>query len=299
MSTEQGTSIGARLSAARQKLGWSIPEAANRTKLKADAIEKIEKDQFDRLPSMAYARGFVRIYARELKVDGASMLREMEGDHDDHFDINDLRPEDLESIPNKGQPAAVTTQGLGLLMIVLVLGAALIIVGMSFIRAGRIPSPPAAVPNAVVAEETAAPAKTAGAVPVAKPVKEKEAPPKAIPVTDTPVEVRKAVPVAEPVEPPKAEPVKIHTLRLFAQVGTPEEHRYVRVTALKGGNETVIYDDLLPEGETFPPTDSPAWSSAEFSLFMRETSGIKIFWDDEDKGTWPRTGVQRFNLPPE
>ncbi|MGC6424398.1 MAG: helix-turn-helix domain-containing protein [Lentimonas sp.] len=61
--------IGARLEEARKRKGISLREAAEATKIRSDFLGNIEQDKFDfDLPEL-YKRGFVRNYARYLKLD--------------------------------------------------------------------------------------------------------------------------------------------------------------------------------------------------------------------------------------
>lgn len=61
--------IGARLEEARKRKGISLREAAEATKIRSDFLGYIEQDKFDfDLPEL-YKRGFIKNYARYLKLD--------------------------------------------------------------------------------------------------------------------------------------------------------------------------------------------------------------------------------------
>jgi len=61
--------IGARLEEARKRKGVSLREAAEATKIRSDFLGYIEQDKFDfDLPDL-YKRGFIKNYARYLKLD--------------------------------------------------------------------------------------------------------------------------------------------------------------------------------------------------------------------------------------
>ena len=95
-------SVGSQLSVARLRHGWTIEEAAARTRLHANVIRNLEGDRFDKLPSLAYIRGFLRIYSRELGLDPKAILREFQPNSNEVEDsILDLRPEMLESLPTR------------------------------------------------------------------------------------------------------------------------------------------------------------------------------------------------------
>jgi cytoskeleton protein RodZ len=65
---------GATLRAAREAGGMTIAEAAAALKLSPWQIEAIENEDFSRLSGATFVRGFVRNYARLLKIDAAPVL---------------------------------------------------------------------------------------------------------------------------------------------------------------------------------------------------------------------------------
>ena len=60
---------GAALAAARQAHGMSVEEVARQLKLSVMQVRAIEADDHARLPSGVFARGFIRSYARLVKLD--------------------------------------------------------------------------------------------------------------------------------------------------------------------------------------------------------------------------------------
>lgn len=71
-------SVGKKLSQARQKRGLTIDEAAHATRLRPDKIAALESDDYSRFASNTYARGFLQIYARFLKVDVSEFARTLD-----------------------------------------------------------------------------------------------------------------------------------------------------------------------------------------------------------------------------
>ncbi|MEO8169700.1 MAG: RodZ domain-containing protein [Oxalobacteraceae bacterium] len=67
-------SPGAYLSARRQALGWSIEQVADQIKLAPRQVFAIECDDYMSLPPLAVTRGFIRTYAKCLKVDVTPLL---------------------------------------------------------------------------------------------------------------------------------------------------------------------------------------------------------------------------------
>ena len=64
---------GATLAAARVAQGLSLEDIARQLKLSVAQIKSIEADDHSRLPSPVFVRGFIRTYARVLKLDIAQV----------------------------------------------------------------------------------------------------------------------------------------------------------------------------------------------------------------------------------
>jgi cytoskeleton protein RodZ len=65
---------GARLARQRQSAGLSVTDVAASLRLHPNQVRAIEQEDLARLPALAYVRGFIRSYARVLKVDPAPLL---------------------------------------------------------------------------------------------------------------------------------------------------------------------------------------------------------------------------------
>lgn len=296
MASTAQKSIGEQLRSAREAQGWTLAEAAKRTKVKLEQLDKLEKNQFDLLPSLAYARGFIRIYARELGLDGWALLRQFHGEVDNGYDTLELQPQDLEAIPKKHQPSPATSQSVGLFIIVAVLLVALAIGSIHFYRQWKdgdgADAPRAATAAAVQTDlVTASPAPTAPAMP-----------PKAA-VIDGPQPVLAAQPVAPPVAVPVAVPVAepepsadTHTLQLQADPTAAENERWVRVMSLRNGQESTLFEGFLPPGQTIPES-ADLWRADQFIVTFREASAVDIIFDGTNFGRYDRPGVQRVTLP--
>jgi cytoskeleton protein RodZ len=77
---ERMRSPGARLAAYREARGWSIEQVASQLNLAPRQVQAIENDDYPALPPLAILRGFVRAYAKLLKVDAAPLLAEIGGE---------------------------------------------------------------------------------------------------------------------------------------------------------------------------------------------------------------------------
>jgi cytoskeleton protein RodZ len=67
-------SIGAQLAAQRDARGWTVEQVASQLNLAPRQIQALEQDNFNALPGMAIARGFIRAYAKLLKMDAAPLI---------------------------------------------------------------------------------------------------------------------------------------------------------------------------------------------------------------------------------
>lgn len=73
----QAVSLGNMLREAREKLGMSVADVAGQIKFAPRQIEALEADDFKHLPEAAFLRGFVRSYAKILRLDAETLLASM------------------------------------------------------------------------------------------------------------------------------------------------------------------------------------------------------------------------------
>lgn len=318
MATESFTQkpIGDQLRGARELKGWTLAEAAKRTKVKVEQLEKIEKSQFDLLPSLAYARGFIRIYARELGLDGWALLRQFNGEVDSGYDVIELQPQDLEAIPRRRQPGAATPQNFGRIVITVVVLTALLIGGIQIYRiwpalmTKGTPATAAVTELAPMTPESEAGKPTAATpVPKAAAVGNDQAPPRAVParpaeggepapVAEPVAAAPAAIPVAAPVEEPAVEAAMGNNrLQLQADSASSENERWVRVVGIRGGKEITLYEDLLPAGQVVPGSAVGPWTADQFIVTFREASAVDIIFNGNNYGRYDKPGVQRVPLP--
>jgi cytoskeletal protein RodZ len=303
----QEKSIGKQLSEAREAKGWTLEEAARRTKLKRDALALIEADAFEKLPSFSYARGFIRIYARELGLDGWSLLKKLSGGvTDESLDMLELHPDDLEAIPRRTQPPLATTQGVGLFFVLGILAIAFVIGGLKlyeiwpdlFAEKKEVAPTPVSVVEAVEQPPEIKPAVLVEppAIPRAQPVEsetvEKEPVAKPIPA---------AIPIAQPIEDAAAVAEAVtgtHQLQLIGNAAASETDRWVRVVGVRGGKEVVLFENILPAGQTAPGLEQP-WVADSFIITFRESSAVDVIFNGVNHGPYPKAGPQKVPIPGE
>jgi cytoskeleton protein RodZ len=70
--------IGAALKTARERLGLALEDLAIRTKLSQTNVTAIEQGDFEKLGPTVYVRGFIRSYAREVRMSDEWIAAQME-----------------------------------------------------------------------------------------------------------------------------------------------------------------------------------------------------------------------------
>ncbi len=86
-----GTVIGAELAHARETLGLSVDELADRTRIRPSVIESIERDDFSPCGGDFYAKGHLRMLCRVLGVEAAPLL----GAYDASFATTPIKARDV------------------------------------------------------------------------------------------------------------------------------------------------------------------------------------------------------------
>lgn len=74
-----GISIGILLREARESRGESREDAARVTRIGKNYLAALEEDSFDKLPSPAYVRGFLRVYGKHLGLSPDELIQRYEG----------------------------------------------------------------------------------------------------------------------------------------------------------------------------------------------------------------------------
>ncbi|MFZ5511728.1 MAG: helix-turn-helix domain-containing protein [Pseudomonadota bacterium] len=76
---QEPTPPGAVLRAAREAAGMSVLDVAQALKLSPRQVEAIEADDYERLSGPTFVRGFIRNYAKLLRLDAADLLASLDG----------------------------------------------------------------------------------------------------------------------------------------------------------------------------------------------------------------------------
>ena len=87
--SDQPTSMGAYLRAARRKRRVGMERAAEETRIRQDYLMRMESDEFDFL-APAYVRGFLKTYARFLRVNPEPLLEEFDRKYGSRIDTSQI-----------------------------------------------------------------------------------------------------------------------------------------------------------------------------------------------------------------
>jgi cytoskeletal protein RodZ len=70
-------SVGSQLKAGRERLGLSLSDIAEKTRVPMRHLQSIEQSNFDALPGQTYTLGFARSYANAVEMDAATISEAM------------------------------------------------------------------------------------------------------------------------------------------------------------------------------------------------------------------------------
>jgi cytoskeleton protein RodZ len=87
------TSIGPQLKAARERDGMTLSQAAARLHMRAMFVDALEREDWDSIGEQVYVRGFIRNYARMLRLDAPALVDEF----NDRVGGQKVRPIEMEA----------------------------------------------------------------------------------------------------------------------------------------------------------------------------------------------------------
>jgi hypothetical protein len=136
--------IGNALRTARERQGIELGEVERQTRIRGRYLAALEAEKFDLLPARAYAKGFLRVYADFLGLDGRLIVAE--------FDARFPDVEQPELAPARVS-ANVAPVWARRSPVLLVAGLAVVLLGVlawRFEAAGRTPASPALPPSSTL-----------------------------------------------------------------------------------------------------------------------------------------------------
>ena len=239
--------VGAELRAARQRLGWSLPDVSQSLRIRLPFLEAIEDGRLSDLPGNAYAVGFIRTYATTLGLDATEVARRFRAEAQD---VN--RKTELAfpaPVPQRGVPAGAVV----LLGVVIAAGSYAAWYKLSGDARG--PDAIPAVPDRLAPlADRVVPSNPSPQVASILP-----------PPPNTPVPAPTPAPVAQPVPaaPPAPQPVITAPAAPASPPPTPDSSRvllrfkadaYIQVRERQGA---VLLNRVMRNGETWPVPRGP------------------------------------------
>ena len=170
-------SVGKQLEEARLAKSWTPELAARETKIKVERLRDLELDDYSNFSSPAYARGFVRTYARALGIDEYKILRQLDNKLPEDDNASFANDSGLPYVPEPSQTMHVSSANRTGLYIVSGLGLAVVaVIALVLFEAYRIGELPRYFANGSAADNST------NAAPAVPPIVDAEAPAHAIPV---------------------------------------------------------------------------------------------------------------------
>lgn len=267
--------IGALLKARREKLGYSLNDAAQHTRIRKTHLDSIESNRFSDLPGKVYITGFIRVYARYLDLDSDALLAQLEDlpEETSRLTIN-AAPLRAQPARRSRKPAAMSFWSfflLGFLAVVL-LGAAVYFLPGLF----RAPEPVRQTMPAAVPEPQPAPQEMAPSVQEQQPV----LPPTEAEQKPTATGQEAGVPAQEPGTPAAVEtvPPQSNALPPIPAVGAS-----LRMLAMADSSLIIYLDDRPPHEYKLYNGLDLIWKVKKNAMIELGVAGAARFWLDGEE----------------
>lgn len=111
------TGIGETLVAARRQQGVSLSDAAAETRVRESYLAALEAEDFAALGGDVYVKGFLRSYARFLRLDPEPLIATYRAHHEHHDDISPLAQKPVARVPSDRNPVPVIVAGVVVLLV--------------------------------------------------------------------------------------------------------------------------------------------------------------------------------------
>ena len=265
--------LGRKFQEARKARNLSLEEAARLTRIRQSRLAEIEADDFSNFPSLAYAKGFLQIYGKFLKVDVSPYLDAFETSG--HLTVDGysyLQDSPAPKAPRT--PVARRSENTRPSLVPFLIGLTILVAGFWFLRfisnlqritsrppeaaASATPSPTAATIVAPRAQPVESPAQAAATAPPVKTTPAIAAPA----ATPAPTAVAIAIATPTPTTTPVRSAIAVDTPVLPApRAVEPEVRRAVpvqpdEVAAAQASNEAIDAEgpnriDIKPLKKTY------------------------------------------------
>jgi cytoskeletal protein RodZ len=114
--------VGKYLKEQREKLGISLEEIAEETKIQKRYLEDLENDEYEALPGEAYIKGFLRNYSALLKINSDEVIEMYKRMQNQNKEIEDNKDDEIEDIISAGKVKKINVLVLLLVLTVFISG---------------------------------------------------------------------------------------------------------------------------------------------------------------------------------
>ncbi|XLZ70465.1 RodZ domain-containing protein [Massilia sp. SR12] len=125
-SQQHASTPGAALVAAREAMGLSVEQVADQLKLAPRQVLAIEQGNFDALPNRAVTRGFIRAYAKAMRLDPAPLVAMVEVEAAEGHATATVRPTRVQASFQESRFPSLTERNNGKPLGTIVAGAAVL-----------------------------------------------------------------------------------------------------------------------------------------------------------------------------
>lgn len=273
--------IGTILKSQREKLGYSLQDAAQHTRIRLASLESIENNQFSDLPGQVYVTGFIKVYASYLGVDSAALLKQLE---DIQATQGAPSVKSISVVKHQTQRFGKSSPGIGWGAIVLGLFVILVIGALMYFL------------SPVFQDQDLAEKTSIQVVPEQEPVPGAEVNGNAgSKVTETSVseqDVVESLPDAEP-DPANTE-AESQENRILPSIS--QEGSSLRMLALSEGSLIINLDDREPQRYELHDGLDLTWNVNQLVKVKLASPGLARFWlDDEELDL---ADLESFQLQP-
>ncbi len=279
-------SLGRCLAAAREARGLSVADVAQAIKFSPRQIEAIEGDDFDKLPGATIIRGFIRSYAKLLRLDSASLLAMFDKQVPQVTATMQVLADTGAALPQQGERRGLPGPFVVIAFLLFVAIATGVVYNYSPLQSAvppvgtgsNVPAPPAPVPFPSIENVS---------VPAADNIMLSSSP--------APSEVAGATPVAEK----SAEPAGLGGLAPVAEPYDPDIHQLIFVFAdkswveVKDASQRIIFAQ-----NNLPGTRQVVRGKPPFAVVIGNASLVQLLYEERqiDLQPYTKVDVARFNL---
>lgn len=111
------TGIGETLVAARRQQGVALSDAAAETRVRESYLAALEAEDFAALGGDVYVKGFLRSYARFLRLDPEPLIAMYRADHEHPEDAHSLAQQPVQRVPTERNPAVAIGAGVVVILV--------------------------------------------------------------------------------------------------------------------------------------------------------------------------------------